>query len=63
MKKASEPPRKKAAMASPTKKISADWYKDYQNESFVHDTEFEDEKIHTQSFGHRIAHIRGATFF
>ena len=65
------PPAKKAAMASSTssplftstpKKVSAEWYRDYEKKSFVHDTshEFEATKIHTQSYDHRIGHIRGS---
>ena len=62
MKKSSEPPLKRPAVAaSPgSKKVSAEWYRDYQNESFVHDNEFEETRIHTQSYDHRIGHIRGA---
>ena len=41
------------------KKISADWYRDYQDRSFVHDSEFEESRIHSQSYDHRIGHIRG----
>ena len=45
----------------PGKKVSAEWYRDYEKTSFVHDTshEFEATKIHTQSYDHRIAHIKG----
>ena len=44
------------------KKVSAEWYRDYEKTSFVHDTshEFEATKIHTQSYDHRIAHIKGS---
>ena len=46
---------------NPGKKVSAEWYRDYEKTSFVHDTshEFEATKIHTQSYDHRIAHIKG----
>ena len=66
MKKNSEPPLKRANLTgtasggnTPVKKISADWYKDYQDRSFVHDSEFEESRIHSQSYDHRIGHIRG----
>ena len=44
------------------KKVSAEWYRDYEKKSFIHDTshEFEATKIHTQSYDHRIGHIRGS---
>ena len=47
---------------NPGKKVSAEWYRDYEKTSFVHDTshEFEATKIHTQSYDHRIAHIKGS---
>lgn len=57
------PPGKRPTLVSVTspsgKKVSAEWYRDYQNESFVHDTVFEESKLHTESYDHKIGHIRG----
>jgi hypothetical protein len=44
---------------SSVKKTSAEWYKAYQTEAFVHDNEFEECKLHCQSYDGKIGHIRG----
>ena len=56
-----QPPYTSSPITNP-KKVSAEWYRDYEKTSFVHDTshEFEATKIHTQSYDHRIAHIKGS---
>ena len=59
MKKSSEPPLKKAALTSPTKKPSAEWYKNYSQEAFVHDNEFDAAKIHCESYDTKIGHLKG----
>ena len=59
MKKSSEPPLKKAALGSPTKKPSAEWYKKYSEEAFVHDNEFDAAKIHCESYDTKIGHLKG----
>jgi nesprin-1 len=43
---------------SSVKKTSAEWYKAYQTEAFVHDNEFEECKLHCQSYDGKIGHIR-----
>ena len=61
-KKSSEPPLKKPALLttpSPTKVVLPEWYQKYSQEAFVHDNEFDETKIHSESYDTKIGHLKG----
>ena len=59
--KSSEPPLKRAALSSPspTKVVLPEWYQKYSQEAFVHDNEFDESKIHSESYDTKIGHLKG----
>ena len=48
-KKSFEPPLKRAALSSPSPTKLPEWYQKYSQEAFVHDNEFDETKIHSES--------------
>ena len=44
---------------SPTKVVLPEWYQKYSQEAFVHDNEFDETKIHSESYDTKIGHLKG----
>ena len=58
-KKSFEPPLKRAALSSPSPTKLPEWYQKYSQEAFVHDNEFDESKIHSESYDTKIGHLKG----
>ena len=58
-KKSFEPPLKRAALSSPSPTKLPEWYQKYSQEAFVHDNEFDETKIHSESYDTKIKHLQG----